>query len=176
MKYTQHYHLKIAPKDYQIHAYADADHSGDPDDAKSTLGILVLFGGAPISWISRKQALVSNSTAYAEYQAIAAAVNEVEYIVKVIRALGFDPPTPIVYSDNAAARSIAQSNKETGMNKHINIKFHISREAVEQKRIILSPISSIQNYADGLTKAIDLGRLQFLQNKILYPYQSGWNK
>ncbi|MCI98220.1 copia-type polyprotein, partial [Trifolium medium] len=40
---------------------------GDKDDRKSTVGYIFLYGGASISWCSRKEPVVALSTCEAEY-------------------------------------------------------------------------------------------------------------
>ena len=53
--------------------YSDADWPGDTDDCHSTNGNLFLMSGGPISWLSKKQAIVALSTSEAEYVALSAA-------------------------------------------------------------------------------------------------------
>ncbi|GKE77885.1 secreted RxLR effector protein 161-like protein [Tanacetum coccineum] len=64
-------------------AYSDSDWLGFLITRRSRTGYLLLLGGAPISWKSKKQSVVSRSSAEAEYQAMANAVSEV--LVKYYR-------------------------------------------------------------------------------------------
>ena len=61
---------------------SDADWSGDLNDRKSITGYYFKFegSGGAISWEVKKQATVALSTAEAEYQAMAAAVQEATYL------------------------------------------------------------------------------------------------
>ena len=45
-----------------VKIYCDADFAGDPDDRKSTSGLVSFFHGGPVTWASRKQTLVATST------------------------------------------------------------------------------------------------------------------
>ena len=45
-----------------IHAYSDADWAGDKDDYISTTGYLLYLGSTPISWSSRKQRFVAQTS------------------------------------------------------------------------------------------------------------------
>ena len=53
--------------------FSDADMVGDIDGRRSTSGVLVFLGSAPISWLSLKQKVVALSTCEAEYVATATA-------------------------------------------------------------------------------------------------------
>ncbi|KAH9310889.1 hypothetical protein KI387_025924, partial [Taxus chinensis] len=56
--------------------YVDSDHAGSVDDRKSTTGYIFHLGSGPISWISKKQNVVSISSIEAEYRAARGAVCE----------------------------------------------------------------------------------------------------
>lgn len=47
--------------------FSDSDMAGDPEDRKSTTGVLFCFGIAPITWQSQKQKVVALSSCEAEY-------------------------------------------------------------------------------------------------------------
>lgn len=49
-----------------LFAYCDADFAGDEETARSTTGIVILFGEAPIYWRSQRQTLVTLSSTEAE--------------------------------------------------------------------------------------------------------------
>ena len=55
--------------------YLDADWAGDVDQ-KSTSGYVFQICGAPVTWRSKKQACVAQSTAEAEYIALSSATQE----------------------------------------------------------------------------------------------------
>ena len=57
----------------QLTVFSDADMAGDIDGRRSTSGVLVFLGSAPISWLSLKQKVVALSTCEAEYVAAATA-------------------------------------------------------------------------------------------------------
>ena len=60
----------------QLIGFVDADWGGDSDDRKSNTGYLFKYLGAPISWSSKKQSLVTLSSTEAEYVALSEAGKE----------------------------------------------------------------------------------------------------
>ena len=75
---------------------ADADWSGDLDDRKSTTGYYFKFKGnrAAISWGVKKQSTVALSSTEAEYQAMAAAVQEAIYLRSLMKDFGYPMKEP----------------------------------------------------------------------------------
>ena len=64
----------------QLTVFSDADMAGDIDRRRSTSGVLVFLGSAPISWLSLKQKMVALSTCEAEYVAAATAACQVVWL------------------------------------------------------------------------------------------------
>jgi hypothetical protein len=56
---------------FQLHAYTDADWAGDPIDRRSAIGYCFLLGTSLISWRSKKQTVVAQSSTETEYRALA---------------------------------------------------------------------------------------------------------
>ncbi|XP_050915490.1 secreted RxLR effector protein 161-like [Lathyrus oleraceus] len=59
--------LKTSLDRAEVHVYVDSDFNRDQDKRKSTAGYIFMFGGAPISWSSRKQGIMVLSSCEAQY-------------------------------------------------------------------------------------------------------------
>lgn len=65
--------------------YSDADWAGDQEDRHSTSGNnIFLMEGGPISWLSKKQAMVTLSTSEAEYVALSTATQEAIWLRRLL--------------------------------------------------------------------------------------------
>ena len=61
---------KLEGTSIQLEVYVDANWAGDLDNRHSTSGLIVMFCGAIVSWLSQKQSIVATSTTEAEYIAL----------------------------------------------------------------------------------------------------------
>ena len=71
-----------------------------------------------------------------------------------------------VYEDNNACIVMATSNKFSPRTKHIALKYHHFRLAVQRKQIEILPIDTKEQIADILTKPILNTSYQYLRRKI----------
>ncbi|GLU10855.1 hypothetical protein SLE2022_276360 [Rubroshorea leprosula] len=139
----------------RLQGYADSDWAGSMEDMISTTGYVFSFGSGSFSWNSKKQDVVAQSTAEAEYLAVGAAANHVVWLRMVLEELGFDQIEPCVLKvDNMSAIAIAQNPVQHGRTKHIKIKYHVIRNYVRGKEIILQHCDYEVQVAHILTKAL----------------------
>ncbi|XP_031260182.1 uncharacterized protein LOC116118340 [Pistacia vera] len=61
----------------ELRAYSDADHGNDPTYCKSVIGLCIFLGDSLISWKSKKQSIVSQSSTEAEYRAMASTTKKI---------------------------------------------------------------------------------------------------
>ena len=74
-------------EDGKLIEYLNSDYAGDLDDRHSTTGNIFPMSGGPISWLSKKQAIVTLSTSVAEYVALSLAVQEVVWLEKATQKM-----------------------------------------------------------------------------------------
>jgi hypothetical protein len=70
-----------------LHGYTDSDWMGNTLDRKSTFGYCFSLGSAIISWSSRKQGSIAQSTTEAEYIVASAASREAVWLRKLLSNL-----------------------------------------------------------------------------------------
>jgi Reverse transcriptase (RNA-dependent DNA polymerase) len=148
-------------KDISVSAYADADWGSDHTDRKSITGWVTMVNGDPVSWASKKQKVVSQSSCEAELYSEAAAINEIKWLrglLGEIHMSAADDPAPILYGDNQSTQELTRSGIKSERTKHIDIKYHFVTDEVSSGKVRLQWIPTTQQLADVLTKA--LGTLQ----------------
>ena len=141
----------------QVEGYSDSDFAGDIDDRKSTSGYVFTLAGGAISWKSSKQSVTASSTMYAEFVACYEASGQVKWLKKFIPSLkvvdSIERPIKM-YCDNEPAVFYAHNNKASGAAKHIDIKFYVVKEQIQDHTISLEYISTRRMLADPLTKGL----------------------
>ncbi|GKA64421.1 secreted RxLR effector protein 161-like protein [Tanacetum coccineum] len=150
-------------------AYSDSDWLGCPITRRSRTGYLLLLGGAHISWKSKKQSVVSRSSAEAKYRAMANAVSEVLWMRWLLSFLETAPtgPTPL-FCDNQAVRHIANNPVFQEQTKHVEMDLYFVREHVDSKEIRTMEINTKGRIADILTKPLGTTSLKKPLNNVNY--------
>ncbi|GKE03994.1 putative reverse transcriptase, RNA-dependent DNA polymerase, LTR copia-type gag-polypeptide [Tanacetum coccineum] len=101
------------------------------------MGYLLLLGGSPISWKTKKQSVVSRSSVRAEYREMDSTVSEILWVRWLLKDL-----------------------------QHVEMDFYFVQERVDTKEIAPMAIESKMQLADLLTKGLGSEQPHFLLNKM----------
>ncbi|CAK9834334.1 Copia protein, partial [Anthophora retusa] len=140
-----------------LSGYVDANWGGhDENDRKSTTGyVFQLFERCTISWSTKRQSSTAASSTEAEYMALFEAVKEAIWLKSLALSININISKPIViYEDNNGCISIANNPGNHKRSKHIDIKYHFSREQIEQNVIKLEFVCTERQVADIFTKPL----------------------
>ena len=141
---------------YDLVGESDADWSGDANDRKSTTFYYFKLNGrgAALSWGVKKQATVALSSSEAEYQGMAAAVQEALYLKQLLEDFGIQQKRPIaIGEDNQSCISFCQNSVMHKRSKHIETKFHFIRDKTEDGTISIHYVPTDKMAADIFTKS-----------------------
>lgn len=151
----------------QLIAYSDADYASCLDTRKSISGVVLILNTGPVAWCSRKQGVVATSTTDAEYIAAHDAAKEIVWLRQLLEDINFQQQGPtILFCDNAAAQKLIQNPIFHRRSKHIDIKFHYTRDLIKQKLIDIQHVSSELQLADILTKPLTRGKFENNRNQL----------
>jgi hypothetical protein len=139
-----------------ISGYCDSDYAGDIITAKSTLGYIFFIAGGPISWKSKLQSIIAQSTTEAEFIAINSAVKEAVFIKQLMTELDvYNQAKFPIYTDNNGALALAKNPVFHERTKHIAVKYYYIRQLIEKGTVDLVYINTKDQKSDGLTKPLD---------------------
>ncbi|KAM2112321.1 hypothetical protein ACFX1R_014852 [Malus domestica] len=161
----------------RVEGYTDADFQSDVDDRSSNSGYVFTLNGGAVSWKSKKQSVIADSTTEAEYVAAAEAGKEAFWMMKFITELGVVPTirSPVtLYCDNNGAIAQAKEPRAHQKNKHIDRRFNIIRRYAAEGKINILKIASADNVADPLTKPMSQIQLDRHMEKMGIRYMGRW--
>ena len=158
MKGTTHLQLIYSKNSTtELLGASDADWSGDINDRKLTTGYYFKFqgNGGAISWEVKKQPTVALSSTEAEYQSMAAAVQEAIYLRALMQDFGCPTKLPTeIGEDNQSCIKMCHNPVMHKRSKHIDTKLHFIRERVENGEVKIHYVPTEEMTADILTKSL----------------------
>ncbi|CAM6101727.1 unnamed protein product [Calypogeia fissa] len=173
---------------WKMHGYTDSDWAADKQTRRSIGGQILTFAGGPVSWASKRQPTVSLSSTEAEYKSLSDGAREAVHLSRLLQELNIVPtkqtplrsadseliqqlanshiPGPddmVLHCDNSGAIKLSRNPVFHARSKHIELYHHFIRERVLEGKIKVEYLSTEDQPADLLTKA--LGRIKFEKHR-----------
>lgn len=149
-----------------LFAYSDANWAEDRSDRKSSSGFFVSVNGGALSWCCRKQQLVSLSTTEAEFVALSETTKELIWLKRLCKEFDIDiDETTNIFTDSQSCMKIITNDGFSDRSKHIDTKYHYTRDMVERSEVELVYCPTDENIADMLTKPLGSVKLAKLRRK-----------
>ncbi|SGZ16663.1 BQ5605_C020g09054 [Microbotryum silenes-dioicae] len=105
--------------------YSDANWGACVDTSISTMGYIFYLAGAAVSWSSKRQTRVADSTTDAKYLALSHAGKEAIYLTQLLSELHISPIAAAhIFTDNEAAAAVAHDPVRTSGTRHIRLRKH----------------------------------------------------
>ena len=156
--------------DYNLIGESDADWSGDHDDRRSTTGYFFKMGfsGGAFSWRTKKQQTVALASCEAEYQGLAATVQEATFLRSLMCEMGYQQmQATVIGEDNQSCIKLATNIVMHKRSKHIDTKYHFIREKVDDNSVQLVYTPTDQLAADLLTKSLPQVKVEQHRKQLL---------
>ncbi|MCO5570232.1 hypothetical protein L7F22_023950 [Adiantum nelumboides] len=154
LKATKNMRICYGSQELSVMGYTDSDYADDLDNRRSTLGYVFTMVGGAVSWRSRLQTCVTQSTTEVEYVAASEACKEAIWLGRLVRDLGIKEETPMLHCDSQSAIQLARNPVYHSKTKHVDVKYHFIREMVEDKQVQLVKVHTTDNPIDLLTKGL----------------------
>ena len=147
--------------------FTDSDYAGDEEDSKSTSGYVFLLSSGAVSWMSKKQPIVTLSTTEAEFVAAAACACQAIWIRRVLKNLSYvEQKVTNIMCDNTSTIKLSKNPIMHGRSKHIRVRFHFLRDLVKDGKLELVHCGTKEQVADVMTKALKLETFLRLKEKL----------
>jgi hypothetical protein len=154
--------------DQFLEGLGDADWAGCAETRQSHTGWLIRAGGSLVSWYSKRQTCVAQSTTEAEYVAAASVANEVVWWRRLCVDFGYEFGGPVrVLCDNSSAVSLANHAGKFEATKHIALRYHVLRDYQKRGIVIVQWRESSEMWADVMTKNCEPKHFRSIVSKLM---------
>ena len=147
-----------------ITGYSDSDWAGDRFTRKSVSSYLLYLGDGPVDWKSTLQRLTAQSSAEAEYIAKNLAARALLWLRTLLKETGIGAIithySSTLFGDSLSADAMAMNPTTSDRSKHVAIKYHFTRDLIDNGVICQEHVETSLNVADIGTKV--LGKRTFL--------------
>ena len=148
-------------------SYTNADWGGCPNTRKSTSGYCVFLGDNLLSWSSKRQPILSCSSAEVEYRGVANVVSESCWLRNLLLELHCPVHTvTLVYYDNVSVIYLFENPFQHHRTKHIEMDIHFVREKVSRGQVRILHVPSRYQIADIFTKRLSLVLFQDFRDSL----------
>jgi len=121
----------------EIVGVTDANYATDTDSRKSVSGFSVFINGAPVSFKSVQQQVITLSTTEAELYAITQGAQEMLFVLKIVESLGMKVKKPMnLFCDNRGAVILTNNYSIGGRTRHIETRQFFMRDLKDLKLIL----------------------------------------
>ncbi|PNX81919.1 copia-type polyprotein [Trifolium pratense] len=143
--------------DLAFSGWTDSDYAGDIDDRKSTSGYVYMYGNGVVSWLYKKQAIVTLSTTEVEYVVAASCACQSVWLRRILEQLKQTQMTgTTIFCDNTSSIKLSKNPVMFGRCKHIDVRYCFLRDLNKDGTVEMSLCSSHDQIADIMTKALKL--------------------
>jgi hypothetical protein len=132
-----------------LHGFTDSDWMGSTVDRKSTSGYCFSLGSSMISWSSRKQSSIAQSTSKAEYIAASVASREAMWLRKLLSDLfSAELEHTVIHCDNQSCIKLSENLVFHDRSKHIEMRYHYVRDMVQKNILSIQYVPTAEQTAD----------------------------
>lgn len=129
--------------------------------------LLLYLGNNLISWSSKKQSVITRSSAKNEYRSLASARVEISWLQSLFSKLGICcKEKPTIWCDNVSTTKLARNPIYHSRTKHIEIDIHFIKNKVLAGVLNIHYILSQEQIADIMTRPLSFIHFNYLRTKL----------
>lgn len=147
-------------------AFSDSDWASDPDKRRSCSSFVIIMANAAISWFSHRQEIVALSSTEAEYISLSECVKQVLWMRRLSSELSENDKPTVIKMDNQSSIKLSKNDAFSGRTKHIDVRYHHTRDHIVRGTIAVEFCSTEQNTADSLTKPVPKCKTEFCNKQM----------
>eukprot|EP00253_Pinus_taeda_P030532 PITA_30532 len=150
-----------------IRGFVDADWARDLDQRRYTSGyVFNLFGGV-VSWMSKKQSVVALSTTEVEYMEATHASKEEVWLQRLCSSMELVQGAIRIDCDSQSEIFLAKNPAYHSKTKHIDVQYHFVRDMIEEKKVLLVKVDTLNNTVDALTKYVSSDKFSWCRETMV---------
>jgi len=147
--------------------YVDLDYTGCKNSRKLTEDNVFIVAGGPVSWECKQQGTVALSTVETQYMGFTYTTTQAIWLTKFFSEIGLPAQLPIkIFADNKRSIANTTNGKNHQRIKHIDVKYHFTKQQMEARAITFEYTPSSTNLADIFTKPLPQDTLRGIVNKL----------
>ena len=131
-----------------------ADASFAPGVEKSQTGVVVVWAGCPLGWLSARQPTISLSTTEAELVATVDGLTLAQSMIPIVRELLQEPIKTVAYSDNAGCVALLAQPQGCWRTRHLRLRAKWCLERLELQDFAIHHVPGKYMLGDLCTKAL----------------------
>jgi hypothetical protein len=136
-----------------LKGYCDSSYA-NLENYASLCGYVFTFNGTAVSWSSHRESVITTSTSEAEYVALLPCLQDCVWHKLLLSEFGYPQDTIEIMEDNEACILLAKNPQNHKKTRHIQVRYHWSRQAIADGVAKLSPIKTKDQLADIFTKGV----------------------
>jgi len=127
-----------------------------------------LLANGPIGWKSKLQkGPPGTSSVVAEYHALYDATRSTIWFRQLQKEMGFEIVAPTdIMEDNQGCIALSHNHRTDALTKHIDVKYHYTRDMIDEKRIAVKYCRTALMLAVFLTKPINPTKFIWCRNQL----------
>ena len=145
-------------RQHMLYRYADAAYA-NIRHSKSTSDNCFLIANESVTWSSKKQLIITQSTTESEYIFLVKTVKQAIWLCHLLymihRSKIYEKKLTKIYRNNQKSIDLIKNPIFHAQSKHIQIRYHVIRENVEREKVKIKYQSTDEILADNFIKRLN---------------------